>query len=183
MSVESREWMQVEMSEDTTDENVQGAGEPRPSRAELTRAATAVNQLGLQLTTLSPGDLDRLGLSERLREEIDLWQKLKARSRGRQNRLIGQLLRAEDHEAIRKQLESVAQGHRDGVKREKQTEGWLERILEEGDPGVEALIADYPQADRQRLRLLTRSARQEPGSKKATRARRELLRAIRALRA
>ena len=157
--------------------------ESRPSRTEQTRAANAVNKLGLHLTRLSLRDLDRLELPERLREEIELSQRLKPKSRGRQNRLIGQLLRAEDHEAIEQRLESLKNDRRDGVRHEQVTERWLIRLVEEGDVAVEGLITDYPQADRQRLRMLTRSAQADPAEKKTKRARRELLRAIRALRA
>jgi ribosome-associated protein len=155
----------------------------RPSRSEQTRAAHAVNKLGLQLTRLSLRDLDRLELPERLREEIELSQRLKPKARGRQDRLIGQLLRAEDHEAIQQRLESLKNDQRDGVRHEQVTERWLIRLVEEGDVAVEGLITAYPHADRQRLRILTRSAQQDPAAKKTKRARRELLRAIRALRA
>jgi ribosome-associated protein len=156
--------------------------EPRPSRTELTRAAALVTQLGLRLTRLSSADLDRLNLPERLREAIAVNQKIKARSRGRQNRLIGQLLRAEDHPQIQMDLDRLRGGQRDTVQMEKVNEVWVLRIVEEGDPAIEILIGDHPQADRQRLRLLARTARQDPSATKAKRARRELLRAIRALR-
>jgi len=170
------------MPDDDADENAGDSGELRPTRSELTRAATLVNQLGLQLAKLSSTDLDRLELSERLREEIDVCQRLKPRARGRQNRLIGQLLRAEEHDEIRERLEGLKGGHREAVQREKNVERWLDRLVDEGDSAVEELIADSPQADRQRLRLLVRSARQDPEARKAKRARRELLRAIRELR-
>jgi len=163
-------------------DEAENSAAPRLSRTQQTRAAASVNQLGVRLSMLSPGELDRLDLPDRLREEIDVNQNLNARRRGRQNRLIGQLLRAEDHEAIRERLDGMGAAHRDGVQHEKINEEWLARIVEEGDPAIEALIADHPQSDRQRLRLLTRSARQDPEAKKAKRARRELLRAIRALR-
>lgn len=155
----------------------------RPSRSEQTRAATAVNRLGLRLSRLSPAELDRLVLPERLREEIDVCQRLKPKSQGRQIRLIGQLLRAEDHEAIRARVELLGRTHRDGVHHEKMNERWLGRLVEEGDSAVEALIEEFPEADRQQLRALTRTARQDSESKRSRRARRELLRAIRALRA
>jgi len=164
------------------DERAPDADERPPSRSERTRAATAVNRLGLQLTQLSASDLDRLELPERLRHEIDVSRKLKARSRGRQNRLIGQLLRAEDHEAIRERVEALSLAHRGDVNHEKENERWLTRILEAGDEAIEALIAERPDADRQRLRLLARNARRDPAGSSAKRARRELLRAIRALR-
>lgn len=161
-----------------------GAGSSaRPSRSAQARAATAVNQLGVELTKLPSGDLDRLELPERVREEIEVSQRLKPRSRGRQNRLIGQLLRAEDHEAIRERVELLKSGHRMGVQHEKVNERWVGRLVDQGDPAVEALVAEHPQADRQRLRVLTRNARQDPEASNAKRARRELLRAIRALRA
>ena len=161
----------------------EGDSERRPSRTELTRAAGLVNQLGIQLTRLSSADLDRLSLPERLREEIDVCQRLKPRSRGRQNRLIGQLLRAEDHAEIGRDLARLNAGQRQAVQKEKMTERWMLRILEEGDAAIDLLIAEYPEADRQQLRQLGRTARQGTESTKAKRARRELLRAIRALRA
>ena len=98
------------------------------------------------------------------------------------DRNSGQLLRAEDHAAIRENVEGLKTSHRDGVRHEKQTENWTDRVIEEGDAGVEALIAEFPEADRQRLRQLTRNARREPMAPAGRRARRELLRAIRLLR-
>jgi len=169
--------------DDAAAEQSPKSADSRPSRTEQTRAATAVNKLGLQLTRLSLRDLDRLELPERLREEVELSLRLKPKSRGRQNRLIGQLLRAEDHEAIQERLESLKKDQRDGVRHEQVTERWLSRLVEDGDVAVEALIKDHPHADRQRLRMLTRSAQQDPAAKKTKRARRELLRAIRELRA
>ena len=156
--------------------------ELRPTRTEQTRAAMAVNKLGIQLTSLSTGDLARLDLPERIREEIEVCRNMKPKSRGRQNRLIGQLLRAEDHGAIRERFEDLDQLHRLSAQQEKRNERWLERLLKEGDDGVESLLLEYPTADRQRLRLLTRGARKDPSSRQGKRARRELLRGIRALR-
>jgi len=169
--------------DDAAAEQSPRSADSRPSRTEQTRAANVVNKLGLQLTRLSVGDLDRLELPERLREEIELSQRLKPKSRGRQNRLIGQLLRAEDHDAIQQRLALLKKDQRDGVRHEQVTERWLIRLVDEGDVAVEGLMTDYPHADRQRLRMLTRSAQQDPAAKKTKRARRELLRAIRALRA
>lgn len=154
----------------------------RVTRTARARAAAVVNRLGLELTRLSIVELNRLELPDRLRREIDVSQALKPRQRGRQNRLIGQLLRAEDHEAIRARFETLKYGGGDGAQQQKRAERWLARLLEAGDSAVEALIEAHPGADRQRLRLLTRNARQDPEAPKAKRARRELLRAVRELR-
>lgn len=156
---------------------------PGLSRTELTREAKRINALGIELTQLRPDELDRLELPEVLREEIAVCQRLKPRGRGRQNRLIGQLLRSEDHAAIQERMSGVKVELRRGVQKEKGNERWLERILEEGDSAIEALMTAHPDADRQRLRLLARNALNDPSGKPARRARRELLRMIRALRA
>lgn len=168
---------------DAAADSDQADGDARPSRTQRTAEAAAVNRLGIEMTKLSPGDLDRLDLPTRLHEEIVRCQRLNARSRGRQNRLIGQLLRAEDHEAIRARVESLRMDRRAGVQQEKMNDQWRDRLIEEGDAGVEALIEKHPEADRQQLRRLTRTARGSEETKARRRARRELLRAIRRLRA
>ena len=158
-------------------------GSTRISRAERNRVASEVTTLGIELSKLSQEDLDRLDLPERVREEIDHGQRLKPRARGRQNRLIGQLLRAEDFEEVRQQLTGLLEDRRFTVQHEKVNERWRDRLIEEGDPAVEALIADHPSADRQRIRQLVRTARAAAETPRARRASRELLRAIRELRA
>ena len=172
------------MSSSVDDEYEESAeDELPPSRTELTRAAAEVNHLAIELTRLSVEDLDLLALPERVREEVDVCIGLKAKSRGRQNRLIGQLLRAEDHDAIRARLADLSRLHRFETQQEKRNEQWLARLIEHGDVGVEALIVEAPGLDRQQMRTLTRSARKLAGGPRAKKARRDLLRAIRRARA
>ena len=77
------------------------------TRTARTRAADAVNKVGLRLADLPPDALDQLELPEELREAIDLCQRMKVRGRARQKRLICKLLRAEDHETITKRTEAL----------------------------------------------------------------------------
>ena len=77
------------------------------TRTERTRAATAVNKVALRMAEFPPEALDKLELPEDLRDAIDVCQKLKPRGKSRQRRLICQLLRAEDHEAITKRVEAL----------------------------------------------------------------------------
>lgn len=77
------------------------------TRTARTRAATEVNKVGLRLAELPPDALDQLELPEELRDAIDLCQRMKIRGRSRQKRLICQLLRAEDHEAITQRVEAL----------------------------------------------------------------------------
>ena len=153
------------------------------SRTRMRHEAREVTQLGLQLIALAPGALDQLGLSPELREAIELCQGLKLRARSRQKRLIAQLLRGEDHDAIRRSMETRGGTLIDGITREKQNERWRARFIEEGDPALQDFMEEYPDADRQQLRTFVRGARQDAEDKKTQRAQRELLRAIRAIRA
>jgi len=81
----------------------------RLSRTERTREATVVNQLGLQLVAYPESDLDQLELPEELRHAIRVCQSIETRAKGRQKRLVCQILRGEDHEAIRARVESLEQ--------------------------------------------------------------------------
>lgn len=86
----------------------------RLSRTERTLEATAVNQLGLQIVAYPQSDLDQLELPEELRHAIDVCQAMKLRARGRQRKLVCQILRGEDHEVIRERVESLEQSRRKG---------------------------------------------------------------------
>jgi len=84
----------------------------RLSRTERTREVKIVNQLGHQLVAYPPSVLDELELPEELRHAIDVCQAMKKRTRGRQRRLVCQILRGEEHEAIRERVESREQASR-----------------------------------------------------------------------
>ena len=152
------------------------------SRSELKREARRVSQLVLDLIALPSSALDALELNASLREAIDLCQRLKLRAQARQKRLIAQLLRAEDYEAIRRSLENEGRGLLDGTARERENELWRSRLIDEGDSALQEFMQLYPQADRQQIRTFARSAGRDPKDKKTARAERELIRVIRAVR-
>lgn len=79
---------------------------PRVARTARTLAATAVNKIGLRLAEFPPDALDQLALPEDLRDAIDACQRMKIRGRSRQKRLICQILRSEDHQAITERIKS-----------------------------------------------------------------------------
>ena len=152
------------------------------SRTRRRQDARAVSQLGLELIALSPAVLDRLDLPSELREAIALCQRLKLRARSRQKRLIAQLLRAEDHDAIRGRIATYGVLRFRDVAREKESELWCARLIAEGDPALQDFMETYPDADRQQIRAFVRGAQQDSAEKKTQRARRGLLRVIRAVR-
>jgi ribosome-associated protein len=76
------------------------------SRSDRTRDVKAVNQLGLQLVALSPHKLAPLQRPAALRSAMGVGGELTMGARGRKTRLVCKILRSEDHEAIRKRVES-----------------------------------------------------------------------------
>ena len=63
----------------------------------------------------------------------------------------------------------------------KQLEDWRDRIIQEGNGGIEAFIDAYPEGDRQQLRNLQRQANREVELKKAPTASRKIFSYIRSL--
>ena len=94
------------------DRTAPSESQARLSRTERTREVRIVNQLGHQLVAYPPSVLDQLELSEELRHAIDVCRAMKPRARGRQRRLVCQILRGEEHEAIRERVESLEQSSR-----------------------------------------------------------------------
>ena len=152
------------------------------SRTRRKQDAEAVSKLGLELIALSPSVLDQLELPAELREAIALCQRLRLRAQSRQKRLIAQLLRAEDHDAIRGRMKTYGViGFRD-MARQKENEIWCSRLIVEGDPALQDFMEAYPDADRQQIRTLTRAAQGNDSEKKGQRAQRGLLRVISSVR-
>ncbi len=90
------------------DEDEQSAADqPYVSRSDRTRASKAVNKIGLRLAEFPPHILDKLDLPEELREAIDLCQSLNIKSSRRQQRVVCQLLRDEDHETIASRIQAL----------------------------------------------------------------------------
>ena len=152
-----------------------------PSRSQLRREASAVSDVALRLTRLSPARLAQLPLDEQLREAVDLADRLTKSAHARHLRLIAKLLRDLPDE-IRAEIEHLTSPHyRPGATpEERMAERWRTRLLAEGDAALNELVAEVPGVDRQHLRQLLRQARAEPPTDRSKRAARELLRAIRA---
>lgn len=152
-----------------------------PSRSQKKRDARAVSDIGEALARLSAASLKRLPLDEELRAAVLACRAMQRGARARQLRLLGKLLRARDHAAIARELAEIDRASGAELLREKQAAVWRERLLDEGDEALAALVAEYPAAERHLLRRLLRQGRRELEDLRAQRARRELFRCLRAL--
>ena len=91
-------------------------------------------------------------------------------------RFIHGLLRDSDLAGLRSALEAGAGSSYSSTGERAPSTGdvWLTRLLGDGDPALNALIDEFPSADRQRLRRLIRTAKKTPESAQARRAIRSL---------
>lgn len=105
-------------------------------------------------------------------------------ARKRQLQYLAKRMRRHDPETFATAL-AMLNADRASARRETallhRLEAWRNRLLEEGDPALDTLLAEHPQAERQHLRSLIRQARSKAGSERSSKATRALFRALRDL--
>jgi len=154
--------------------------EIRPSRTQRKLNDQALQELGQALVSVGDDKLAELALPERLREAI-----LQARTISkfgalrRQMQYIGRLMREEgDANSIRDQLNAWKGASVQETARLHLIERWRVKLLKD-DRALEELIAEYPQADVQRIRMLIRNTRRESEAQKPPKSFRELFQVLR----
>ena len=136
------------------------AGEAYQSRTQRRDEARALDALGKELVAMPNARLQRLPLSDALREAIALARRITSHEASRrQMQFIGRLLRSEDVEGLR---EAMADEDMASRNRDRQLGRWQRRILDEGMDAINAFVAEHRGADRQRLRSLWRAACKDP---------------------
>lgn len=150
------------------------------SKSQRKREAHALQALGESLVKLNKSALSQIPLSDDLRNAIEEAQLLSQRGAlKRQLQYIGKLMRQSDVEPIRDAYEKVTNSYREDVEHHHQLEQWRDRLLTEGDAALEQLLIEHAEVDRQHLRQLIRSAKQEAAKGKPPKAARELFRYLR----
>jgi ribosome-associated protein len=150
------------------------------SKSQRRRDALEVKSLAARLIELSPALRAQLPLDEDVRKAIDQARAIRSNiARKRQLQFVAKLLRRADPEAIREGLAAFDAEARKLASRQHRSEAWRDRLLEEGDAAVSALLRQRPGTDDQRLRQLIRRARQESADGKPPAAARALFRLLR----
>lgn len=148
-----------------------------PSKSQLKRDSSALQDLGEELMALTPEQLARLDLPPELLEAVRIGQGITAHGGlRRQRKFIGKLLRHLDPEPIRAGLEAFKNVSAGAVRLQHRCERWRDRMLAAGDPAVNEFLAEHPGADRQKLRQLVRDGRREREAAQPPRAARLLFR-------
>lgn len=154
-----------------------------PSRSQLRRDAIDVFKLAESLALLSDAQLQHVPLDEAILEEVRRARSITAQiARKRQTQFLAKKMRqleADELSAIRSALDNDRADSRRETADLHRLEAWRARMLTEGDIALGEFIAQYPGADRQRLRQLVRQATLESEANKPPRAFRELFRELR----
>ena len=154
-----------------------------PSRSMEKREALDVLALAKELVALAPRALERVPLSDALREHVMEARRITANiAHKRQVGFLAKQMRKREDElpAIRTALEAPKVEHQRAANALHRIEEWRARLLNEGDEAINELLLALPQADRQQLRQLVRQAKQEAEKNKPPAAARALFRVIQA---
>ena len=129
------------------------------SKSQLKRDSQAIQDLGKRLVALSAEQLARIPLDEPVREAIALAHRIqnKRSALKRHYQFLGKLLRARDTETIFAALAEIDNESQQSIQKHHRAERWRDRIIEEGNDAIEALLAELENADRQKLRQLWRN--------------------------
>ena len=157
-----------------------------PSRSAQRRAALDVLELGEQLAAMTATQLGKLPIPEELMSHIRETQKITSHgARKRQQAFLAKQMRKLDDgvlDAIRDAMSIDGEAARREIAALHRAESLRDALLgDDGDAVLTELLADYPQADRQKLRQLVRNTREERAKNKPPRAFRELFRELRDL--
>jgi ribosome-associated protein len=154
-----------------------------PSRSQQRREALDVLALAQSLAELDLGKLAKLPVPEELLPHIAEARRITSHiARKRQMAYLAKQLRRQEDAtlaAIRDALDAGGAAAREETALLHRAEHWRDRLLDEGDTALGELLAEHPDADRQRLRALIRNAAEERAKAKPPRSYRELFRELR----
>jgi ribosome-associated protein len=151
------------------------------SKTEMKNDMIMLQKLGEELVELKPSVLEKFPIPEDLAQAIHNAQRFKNEARRRQLQYIGKVMRTIDPEPIQAALDKYHNKHAQTTMALHKIEQLRDRVVEEGDDAVEAVMERYPSADRQRLRQLARQAKKEKQTSKPPKAYREIFQLIKEL--
>jgi len=129
------------------------------SKSQLKRDSHALQDLGKRLAAMPADQLARIPLDEQLTEAIALARRIqnKRSALKRHYQFIGKLLRARDTDPITTALSEIDLESQQSIQLHHRAERWRDRIIDQGNPAIDALIDEIKNADRQKLRQLWRN--------------------------
>ena len=161
---------------------MEDTGELEKSRTQRKKEAIALQKIGEKLIQLSDEQLRRMDLPDEIIEAIvDIRPMTSHGARRRQMQYIGSLMRDVDAAPIEQALLEIEQGEYQRAREFHRLEAWRDRLVDGDDAAMTEILDVFPQANRQRLGQLVRSARKEKQNNKPPKSARNLFRYLREL--
>lgn len=158
----------------------------RPSKSQLKRESTALQQLGEELVSQPKDRVMRVPMPEDVREVILECQKIKDHEgRRRQMQFVGKKMRTLEEDEIAA-IQKVIDSWKGASKAETAAMHALEKRRDKllaDDKALTELKEQHPQIDVQQLRTLIRNARKEQAESKPPKAYREIFQILKQLQA
>jgi len=152
-----------------------------PSKSQLKRDSTALQDLGRELAELGKERLAKVPIDEDLRDAVKDYQRFTAHeAKRRQLQYIGRLMRNVDPEPVRAALDAFRGVSAVETARMHKLEALRTRLLED-EKTLHEIAEKHPGVDLQQLRVMRRNALKEKELNKPPRAFRELFRELRDL--
>lgn len=156
----------------------------RPSKSQLKREMTALQELGEELIAQPKDRVMRVPMPEDVREAILECQKIKDHEgRRRQTQYVGKKMRTLEEDEIAA-IQKVLDSWKGASKAETAAMHALERRRDKllaDDKALTELLARHPEVDGQHLRGLIRNARKEQAENKPPKAYREIFQILKQL--
>ena len=150
------------------------------SKSQLKREMLALQNLGEALVKLPTNNLNKIPLPDELRNAIDHARSITSHGAlRRQLQYIGKLMRHVDATPIQQALDAIQRVGQRNTAQFHHVERWRDRLIAEGPGAIDELLAQYPNAERQRLRQLLLNVQRERQRNQPPKAARSLFRYLR----
>lgn len=151
------------------------------SKSEMKRDMEELQKIGEALVELTPNALAKVPLDEEMMAAIKDAQRFSKEARRRQLQFIGKQMRHMDLDPIQAALDKLNNKHSQHTVALKKLEIKRDKLIENGDSMLNAIMVDHPDADRQHLRQLMRQATKEKAQEKPGKAYREIFQYLKSL--
>lgn len=140
-----------------------------PSKSQKKRDAHKLQALGSRLTGCSEAQLRKLHIPEKTIAAFMEFNRLPNShgARRRQIQFIGKLMRNFDFDELSTALDNLEKNETHKPKPAPASLQWVADILQNGDQGINALVDNYPQLERQKLRQYYRDYHAAEGESQA----------------
>ncbi|WP_448245400.1 ribosome biogenesis factor YjgA [Thalassotalea agariperforans] len=150
------------------------------SKSQIKKEMHELQALGRKIVAMSKAQRAKLPLDDDMKDALVLADKIKNKHEAakRHMQYIGKLLREADLEAIHLAMDAIANKHQQETIKFQQLEQLRDQLIAGNNDDAEALLAESPNMERQKLRQLIRQAAKEVKAEKPGKSYRDLFQYI-----